>query len=71
MLGLVKPISVGICGDARRRRARWSRVCKGKSLACSANQRRASRRRRSDEKRAWEAELDGWTHEKDRVVASK
>jgi sulfoacetaldehyde acetyltransferase len=65
MLGLVKPISVGICGDAgAAARALVARLT-GKELACNANrdQRLATLR---DEKRAWESELDGWTHEKDR-----
>jgi sulfoacetaldehyde acetyltransferase len=65
MLGLVKPSSVGICGDAgAAARALVARLT-GKELACNANrdQRLATLR---DEKRAWESELDGWTHEKDR-----
>src|SRR5205085_1270784 len=64
MLGLVKPISVGICGDAgAAARALVARL-QGKDLACTANRdaRLASLR---DEKRAWEGELDAWTHEKD------
>ena len=65
MLGLVKPISVGICGDAgAAARALVARL-QGKDLACTGNRdsRLAALR---DEKRAWESELDGWTHEKDR-----
>jgi sulfoacetaldehyde acetyltransferase len=65
MLGLVKPISAGICGDAgAAARALVARL-KGRDLACNANRdaRLASLR---EEKGAWEAELDGWTHEKDR-----
>ena len=70
MLGLVKPISVGICGDAgAAARALVARL-KGKTLACTAN-RDARLATLRDEKGAWESELDGWTHEKDRVVASK
>jgi sulfoacetaldehyde acetyltransferase len=65
MLGLVKPISVGICGDAgAAARALVARLT-GKTLASTA-----SRDARLDdlrsEKRVWEDELDGWTHEKDR-----
>ena len=64
MLGLVKPISVGICGDAgAAARALVARL-KGKSLACSAN-RDARLATLRDEKGAWESELDAWTHEKD------
>ena len=64
MLGLVKPISVGICGDARAAaRALIARLA-GKSLACHANQ-SARLEDVQAEKTAWEAELDGWQHEKD------
>ena len=65
MLGLVKPISVGICGDASAgRRGAASRGCRARSLACHANQtqRLADVRARS---RRGRAELDGWLHEKD------
>ena len=65
MLGLVKPISVGICGDAgAAARALVARL-EGKDLACHAN-RDARLGDLRAEKRAWESELDGWTHEKDR-----
>jgi sulfoacetaldehyde acetyltransferase len=65
MLGLVKPISVGICADAgAAARALLARL-KGKDLACNAN-RDARLATLRDEKGAWERELDGWTHEKDR-----
>ena len=65
MLGLVKPISVGICADAgAAARALVARL-KGRDLACAANrdQRLAALR---DEKAAWERELDAWTQEKDK-----
>jgi sulfoacetaldehyde acetyltransferase len=65
MLGLVKPISVGICGDAgAAARALVARLS-GKDLACNAN-RDARLATLRGEKRAWESELDGWTHEKDK-----
>jgi sulfoacetaldehyde acetyltransferase len=65
MLGLVKPISVGICGDAgAAARALVARLS-GKDLACNAN-RDARLATLRDEMRAWESELDGWTHEKDK-----
>ena len=65
MLGLVKPISVGICGDAgSAARALVARLA-GKALACGAN-RDARLATLREEKGAWESELDGWTHEKDR-----
>jgi sulfoacetaldehyde acetyltransferase len=65
MLGLVKPISVGVCGDAgAAARALVARLSR-KDLACHAN-RDARLATLRDEKRAWESELDGWTHEKDK-----
>jgi sulfoacetaldehyde acetyltransferase len=65
MLGLVKPISVGICADAgASARALVARL-RGKTLASTAN-RDARLAAVRDEKRAWESELDAWTHEKDR-----
>jgi sulfoacetaldehyde acetyltransferase len=64
MLGLVKPISVGIHGDARAAAAALIERLKGRTVAASG-----SRRERSAhivaEKKAWETELDGWTHERD------
>jgi len=65
MLGLVQPISVGICADAgAAARALVARL-QDKALASSANRdhRLATLR---DEKTAWERELDDWTHEKDK-----
>src|SRR5271166_4036453 len=64
MLGLVKPISVGIHGDARAAAAALSDRLKSRTLACHAI--RGERVKRiAAEKHAWEAELEGWTHEKD------
>ncbi len=64
MLGLVKPISVGINGDARAAAAALLGRLKSRSLAAHAN--RALRLARiAAEKSAWETELEGWTHEKD------
>jgi sulfoacetaldehyde acetyltransferase len=64
MLGLVKPIEVGIQGDARAAAAALVARLKSRTLACHAN--RAERLARiASEKNAWEAELEGWTHEKD------
>src|SRR6202158_4981403 len=64
MLGLVKPISVGIHGDARAAAAALTERLKARTLAGSV-----SRAERSAhivaEKKAWENELDGWTHERD------
>ena len=64
MLGLVKKISVGICGDARAAALALVARLKGKSLACHAN-RDARLATVAKERKAWEKELDGWTHETD------
>jgi len=64
VLGLVKPISVGICGDARVAAAALMERLKGRELACAANQ--AERQTKINaEKAAWEQELAAWTHERD------
>ena len=64
MLGLVKPISVGICGDAKAAAAALLVRLKGKLLACQAN-RDVRLTDVKAEKSAWESELDGWAFEKD------
>ncbi len=64
MLGLVKPISVAIHGDARAAAGALLERLKGRTLAAAAN--RAERAARINaEKQAWETELDAWTHERD------
>ena len=64
VLGLVKPISVGICGDAKATAAALTARLAGRELAGAANAaERASRI--AAEKAAWEQELDQWTHERD------
>ena len=64
MLGLVKPISVGIHGDAGAAAEALLERLDGRTLVCDAtrNTRAATT---AEEKAAWEAELDEWTHEKD------
>jgi sulfoacetaldehyde acetyltransferase len=64
MLGLVKPISVGICADAKAAAGALIARLAGRALACSAS-RDARRAAVAAEKSAWEAELDRWTHETD------
>ena len=64
MLGLVKPISVGICADAKAAAAALIARLAGRALACGANK-DARRAAVAAEKSAWEAELDRWTHETD------
>ena len=64
VLGLVKPISIGIHGDARATATALLERLKGRELACIAN--KAGRKAKIEaEKAAWESELDGWTHERD------
>ncbi len=64
MLGLVKKISTGICGDAGAAANALSARLSGMKLACADN--RAERAATiAAEKAAWETELDGWIHEKD------
>ncbi|WP_434111512.1 sulfoacetaldehyde acetyltransferase [Paraburkholderia caffeinilytica] len=64
MLGLVKKISVGICGDAKAAAVALTQRLAGRTLVCDA-----SREERAGqiaaEKASWEKELDGWTHERD------
>ena len=64
MLGLVKKISVGICGDAKAAAIALTERLNGRTLACDANteERIAVMKQEQD---AWEKELDEWTHEKD------
>jgi sulfoacetaldehyde acetyltransferase len=64
MLGLVKPISVGICGDARSAAAALIERLQGRALACQQNKAERDTRLKA-ERAAWEKELDGWTHETD------
>jgi sulfoacetaldehyde acetyltransferase len=64
MLGLVKPVSVGVCGDAKAAAEALIARLAGKTLACHANK-DARLAAIKAEKTAWETELDGWTHEKD------
>nr|WP_233575785.1 sulfoacetaldehyde acetyltransferase [Noviherbaspirillum saxi] len=64
MLGLVKKISVGICGDAKAAALALTQRLAGKTLVCDGN-RGARAAEIADEKQAWEQELDNWTHETD------
>ncbi|MFO1331940.1 MAG: sulfoacetaldehyde acetyltransferase [Rubrivivax sp.] len=64
MLGLVKKISVGICGDAKAAAVALLARLEGRTLASDAS--KAQRAERiAGEKAAWEKELDEWTHERD------
>ena len=64
MLGLVKKISVGICGDAKAASVALTQRLQGQTLACHANK-DARAAEIAAEKAAWETELDEWTHERD------
>ncbi|XKE44409.1 sulfoacetaldehyde acetyltransferase [Halomonas organivorans] len=64
MLGLVKKIAVGICGDAREAAEAITERLSGRELACDASKGQRAELIAS-EKAAWERELDEWTHEKD------
>ena len=64
MLGLVKKISVGICGDAKAAAIALTKRLKDKTLVCDAT--KAERAKTiATEQAAWEKELDEWTHERD------
>ncbi|HTQ00298.1 MAG TPA: sulfoacetaldehyde acetyltransferase [Casimicrobiaceae bacterium] len=64
MLGLVKPIAVGICGDAKAAASALAARLAERTLACRSN---AESRLATikQEKAAWETQLDAWTHETD------
>lgn len=64
MLGLVKKISVGICGDAKAAAVALLQRLSEKKLACDDNQQQRADEIKA-EKAAWEKELDEWIHEKD------
>lgn len=64
MLGLVRPIATGICGDAKAAALALIARLTGRTLACHANV--ADRRAEIEQaKAAWAAELEGWTQETD------
>ncbi len=64
MLGLVKKISVGICGDAKAAaNALLQRLSERKLAGDATREQRAAAI--ASEKAAWEKELDEWTHERD------
>jgi len=64
VLGLVKPISVGIQGDARAASAALLECLRARTLTGTAN--RAERLARiATEKATWETELTAWTQEHD------
>ena len=64
MLGLVKKISVGICGDAKEVAIELEKRLAKMDLECIKNKDERLAKVKS-EKEAWEKELDEWIHEKD------
>lgn len=64
MLGLVKKIDVGICGDAKAVAEDLLARLNSREVACDATKDQRAELIKA-EKDAWEAELDSWTHEKD------
>lgn len=64
MLGLVKKITVGICGDAKAAAVALTGRLEGRKLACDSTKDTRAAKIKA-EKDAWEAELDAWTHEID------
>lgn len=64
VLGLVKKISVGICGDAKAVTTELTRRLANIQLQCDATK-EARAQKIATEKAQWEAELDSWTHETD------
>jgi len=64
MLGLVKKVTVGICGDAKASAAELTKRLKDRTLASDAT--KADRAAEIQaEKAAWEEELTAWIHETD------
>ena len=64
MLGLVKKISVGICGDAKAAVEALLERLQGRTLVSDATKAERAAKIQA-EKAAWEQELDAWTHETD------
>ena len=64
MLGLVKKISVGICGDAKAAATALTARLANRALECDATKGQRAEKIAA-EKAAWEKELDEWTHERD------
>jgi len=62
MLGLVKKVDVGICGDAGAAARALLELLAGRNLAIDKAERAA---KIAAEKAAWEKELGEWTHERD------
>lgn len=64
MLGLVKKITVGICGDAADAATALTERLAGRTLDCDATRESRAATMKAEQD-AWEEELSAWTHEKD------
>ncbi|MFK8031870.1 MAG: sulfoacetaldehyde acetyltransferase [Gammaproteobacteria bacterium] len=64
MLGLVKPISVGICGDAKATAEALMQKMGQDPIACDANKDERAQEI-AKQKSEWEQELNEWIHERD------
>ena len=64
MLGLVKKISVGLCGDAKAVAEALAAKLAGRPLACQSNRDKRDAEIRK-QKGEWEKELAAWAQEKD------
>ncbi len=64
MLGLVRKVSVGICGDAGAAAKSLLHRLQGRTLVCDATRENRAAKIRM-EKEAWETELNDWIHEQD------
>ena len=64
MLGLVKPITIGICGDAKAVAESLTSKLSNTSLACDSSKTERAKKIAA-EKSDWEKELDEWIHETD------
>ncbi len=63
-IGLVKKVTIGICGDAKQAAEALTERLANRTLACDAT--KAQRAEEiAAEKAAWEKELDEWIHERD------
>ncbi len=64
MLGLVKPITIGICGDAKAVAEALTSKLSNTSLVCDSSKTERAKKIAA-EKLDWEKELDEWIHETD------
>ena len=64
MLGLVKPISIGICGDAKAVAEALTSKISNTNLVCDSSKTERAKKIAA-EKLDWEKELDEWIHETD------